>query len=177
MNSPPTKYCPLAEKYQSWESDIFHDIMEHSWMICLYSCRIVLFGKSFASAGKQLPWRAARRPGGAAIGSALAPSGGGEAQRKISSNHMGTEFLWLRDKCLTSESWQEMMAINCFNARYITNVYSVYNVIKNLNKKKSKDTATYFVISKKTIWCKNQFEDCHKSWKSYQLRLSFSDSN
>ena len=81
--------------------------------------------------GKQLPWRAARWPGGAAIGSSLAPSGGGEAQRKISSNHMGTEFLWLRDKCLTSESWQEMMAINCFNARYITNVYSVYNVIKN----------------------------------------------
>ena len=105
-------------------------------MICLYSCRIVLFGKSFASAGKQLPWRAARRPGGAAIGSALAPSGGGEAQRKISSNHMGTEFLWLRDKCLTSESWQEMMAINCFNARYITNVYSVYNVIKNQKKYK-----------------------------------------
>ena len=30
-------------------------------------------------------------------------------------NHMGTEFLWLRDKCLTSESWQGMMAINCFN--------------------------------------------------------------
>ena len=128
---------PLGQKYQSWKSDIFHDIMEHSWMICLYSCRIVLFGKSFASAGKQLPWRAARWPGGAAIGSSLAPSGGGEAQRKISSNHMGTEFLWLRDKCLTSESWQEMMAINCFNARYITNVYSVYNVIKKI--KKSKD--------------------------------------
>ena len=34
-------------------------------------------------------------------------------------NHMGTEFLWLRDKCLTSESWQELMAINCFNVTSI----------------------------------------------------------
>ena len=34
-------------------------------------------------------------------------------------NHMGTEFLWLRDKCLTSESWQEMIAINCFNVTSI----------------------------------------------------------
>ena len=147
------------------------------WSVSILVGLFYLENLSRAQLGKQLPWRAARWPGGAAIGSSLAPSGGGEAQRKISSNHMGTEFLWLRDKCLTSESWQEMMAINCFNARYITNVYSVYNVIKNLNKKKSKDTATYFVISKKTIWCKNQFEDCYKSWKSYQLRLSFSDRN
>ena len=104
------------------------------WSVSILVGLFYLENLSRAQLGKQLPWRAARWPGGAAIGSALAPSGGGEAQRKISSNHMGTEFLWLRDKCLTSESWQEMMAINCFNARYITNVYSVYNVIKNQQK-------------------------------------------
>ena len=31
---------------------------------------------------------------------------------KIAQNHMRTEFLWLGDKCLTSESWQEMTSIN-----------------------------------------------------------------
>ena len=42
--------------HQSWKSDIFLDIMEHSWMICLYSCRIVLFGKSFAQAKSHGNW-------------------------------------------------------------------------------------------------------------------------
>ena len=107
------------------------------WSVSILVGLFYLENLSRAQLGKQLPWRAARWPGGAAIGSSLAPSGGGEAQRKISSNHMGTEFLWLRDKCLTSESWQEMMAINCFNARYITNVYSVYNVIKIKKKQKT----------------------------------------
>ena len=77
-------------------------------------------------------------------------------------NHMGTEFLWLGDKCLTSESWQEMMAINCFN---VTSIQLHQNLDKDFGLVCRMLCAEKYVIFCVVIFVNNRVTNMFKNFR------------